>query len=871
MSKNNQKKLVYIIGSAEIVVIIVSLAYAFLGIFGRVEVTIPIYFFWLLTHYFVNALFFVAFWKARDQFNIRAKGLAIVWAGLVGMWYLPAAVFFVLTMNLSKEQTAWTNFVWMWELLGIGGTLVGGYAYRELGKFHNYLERGIHREPLEKLYSQTLKVPRRMGVSIILVATLGYFIAALQFSAFASHPMIEQVKFVLHGFVTSLFVAIFYYYAFDQLLGSVRKKIELSHDAAALPVRNYSQKVLGTTIVVVFAALCYLLIVTVQLLQLYTRSSEERILQDSLNEINSLEKTNKDVLLKSLTFGPHGKALFVDKTPLPSDMSENTNKTITEKEEGIIDDYQGSVKLIGFKTLPEGQKIVSIIYLEDFYAFSKVVAPFGIVFLFILTLTSLVAAYSSRFVTRAVLGLKDAVKEAIKSNEEFTFDTYTADELEELSHTFSYFVNESIALRKNLSLKIEEKTKDLKEAKNSLEAQSKDLEETKRAIINLLEDIEESKKAVEAEKAKDEALLSSILEGMIAIDSRGRVIHINEQAVELLGFSLQEAIGEPYQKIIVVLDEKGTPLAGQQNPIERSSLEETREVSSSFVSSFIQRKNGLTYPASIIVSPIKYGGSIAGKLIVFRDITLEREIDRMKSEFISLASHQLRTPLSAMKWFLEMLLSGDIGAITPQQRELLENVNQSNERMISLVRALLNISRIESGRLIIDPHPTDMNEFIESILKEIAPQAYDKKINLIASYHHDLPKISIDEKLIREVFVNLLSNAVKYTPTGGEVTVFISKTNTEVIFQVSDRGIGIPKQEQGKVFEKFFRASNVIKRETDGSGLGLYLAKIIIAASGGRIWFESSEEKGTTFWFSLPLSGTMPKKGEVSLDTTAKI
>lgn len=365
---------------------------------------------------------------------------------------------------------------------------------------------------------------------------------------------------------------------------------------------------------------------------------------------------------------------------------------------------------------------------------------------------------------------------------------------------------------------------------------------------------------LEAAHAKDNAILGSIGDGLIVTDANGHILLINALAAELLGAELSTAKGKNVTEI-TLYDETEQPLSPSVHPITftlatgRKVVQEVKAI-----------QGNVKRALNIIATPVVQQGRIIGAIQTVHDITKEKEIDRMKTEFISIASHQLRTPLSAISWFSEMLLNGDAGALNDEQKEFAQNVSDSTQRMIDLVNSLLNISRIESGRIIVDPKPTDLSKLVSDIITDLKGKTEEKKQTLIVSVHKDLPQINLDPHLIGQVYLNLLTNAIKYTPKGGEITVLISRKENMAISQVTDNGYGIPKAEQSKMFQKFFRASNIAKVETDGTGLGMYLVKSIIESSGGKIWFQSDEGKGTTFWFSLPLSGMRAKAGEVTID-----
>ena len=394
-------------------------------------------------------------------------------------------------------------------------------------------------------------------------------------------------------------------------------------------------------------------------------------------------------------------------------------------------------------------------------------------------------------------------------------------------------------------------------------ASSDELGQLAGSFNNMAERLRESYNRLALERQRDEILLESMSDGLIAIDTTGKIVLVNSRAAEMLDIHVRGTlIGKKLDEELMVYGKDDKPLPSDYHPAAMA-LEQGTPITDIFT---YHKQDGKKIVISITMSPVTTEGKADGVIMVMRDVTQEMQVDRMKTEFISLASHQLRTPLSAIKWFIEMLLNGDAGKLKPEQQEFAKNVADSTERMIQLVNSLLNISRIESGRIIIDPKPTDVHELISGIVNDLKAKTAERQQNLVVSVHDGLPKVNLDPRLISQVYMNLLTNAIKYTPKGGEISVFVSRKGDELVSQVTDNGFGIPKAEQSKMFQKFFRAANVAKVETDGTGLGLYLIKAIVESSGGKIWFESEEARGSMFWFSLPMSGMKAREGEVTLD-----
>ena len=229
-------------------------------------------------------------------------------------------------------------------------------------------------------------------------------------------------------------------------------------------------------------------------------------------------------------------------------------------------------------------------------------------------------------------------------------------------------------------------------------------------------------------------------------------------------------------------------------------------------------------------------------------------IENIGSDFVSLASHQLRTPLSAIKWNIEILLKERQGRLTIRQKQYLEEIYRLNERAINLVNDLLDVSRIQEGQIHLQYTLIRAEDIIEEVIQSFSSLIKTTKIKVnFEIVNGPLPKILTDAEKLKRVVINLLSNAIKYTPQNKEVHVSVEKKDRYLKVSIADSGVGITKEERKKIFSKFFRSPRIIKIAPDGTGLGLFIAKFLLKAMGGKISFQSRDGMGTTFYFTLPL------------------
>lgn len=368
----------------------------------------------------------------------------------------------------------------------------------------------------------------------------------------------------------------------------------------------------------------------------------------------------------------------------------------------------------------------------------------------------------------------------------------------------------------------------------SLARKLEELTEKNEVLIN---DLEKFKMA--AEYSSDMVLIA---------DKEGIALYANPATERITGYSIKEIIGV-----------KCGALWGKhmEQAFYKEMWQTIKVDKKPFISNLRnERKNGELFDMAIFLSPIlDQKGNILFLLDVARDITKEVEIDKAKTEFVSLASHQLRTPLGISKWYLEALKEDDlIHSDLKRSQEYIDEVYNSNERLIKLVGDLLNVSRIEQSKVKNEPVMTDVLTFIKTILKQLEVEVEKKGIKIaLLDKTENLLKLNIDQERFREVLENLISNAIKYTDRSGQVEITVSSDKNKLQADIKDNGMGIAKEDQSKIFTRFFRTTEAAKKDTSGSGLGLYIVKSYIEGWGGKIWFESEEGKGSTFHFSLPL------------------
>jgi PAS domain S-box-containing protein len=348
-------------------------------------------------------------------------------------------------------------------------------------------------------------------------------------------------------------------------------------------------------------------------------------------------------------------------------------------------------------------------------------------------------------------------------------------------------------------------------------------------------------------RADDETLLNSIGEAVVAVDDKGKVRYANQEMIDFVGIEYAEMVGKELGSYILE-DQYGEKVKPSRRPI---SIALKRGVRVSISNEYYYTVGDERIPVWVTANPIKVNDKVVGAISVWRNIAREKELDRMKSDLIFLASHQLKTPASAVKSSLSLLIDGYLGDMPTKQMNDLRTAYAENNFELKLIDDILNVASLESKRVLVEPERFDFSVVIRDIVSEEKAAAADRKQKLKLTAPAKLA-VTGDPTKLREVFENLITNAIKYTPEGGRIGISVKSSGADFVVTVVDDGIGIPEKEISSIFARFFRASNATQINMPGTGLGLYLAKSIVEMHGGGIEVESEMGKGTTFTVTLP-------------------
>ncbi|MBI4247666.1 MAG: GAF domain-containing protein, partial [Candidatus Rokubacteria bacterium] len=350
---------------------------------------------------------------------------------------------------------------------------------------------------------------------------------------------------------------------------------------------------------------------------------------------------------------------------------------------------------------------------------------------------------------------------------------------------------------------------------------------------------------VHAQRNRLAQIFESTTDGIMFVGRDGRIEAVNGRVFELLALAEAEVIGADLVPLLA-----------------RYSGDMADDLFEASLRSLIHESDGgegdLSLPAlkrvvHWVAQPTgDASGNRVGLTLTLLDVTKEREVSQMKTDFVSFVTHQLRTPLSGIKWMLE--LAAQEVARPGEATSYVRDAHAAAERLITLVNDLLDISRLERGKLEIHLQPADVAALTRRVLDEVTGLVQEQGHRVSFDVEDGLPAVVVDPQLLRQVMLNLVSNAVKYTPAAGQIAIRLRRVDEGVRWEIRDTGIGIPREAQRRLFEKFYRADNVYAVETEGTGLGLYLVRLILEQFGGRVWCESEEGQGATFLFTLPAS-----------------
>lgn len=361
---------------------------------------------------------------------------------------------------------------------------------------------------------------------------------------------------------------------------------------------------------------------------------------------------------------------------------------------------------------------------------------------------------------------------------------------------------------------------------------------------------------------KSEVVINAIADGVLALDSKGTIELINPAAQRIIGWGRQDALTLNYKSVLKLVTSENREVDQMSDPIAKAIANNQREATDTLS---LVTNSGKNILISLDVSPVGQPGS--GVIVVFRDVTKAKAEEREQAEFISTASHEMRTPVASIEGYLGLVLNPATATIDEKARDFVTKAHESAQHLGRLFQDLLDVTKADDGRLPNDPKAVDVVPFLHTIAQGLKPKADEKQLRFVYKPIPDTDQdtkdklagrslspvyyANVDNDHLREVVSNLIENAIKYTPSG-EVIVDVTSEADKIIISVADTGVGIPKEDQSHLFQKFYRVDNSDTREIGGTGLGLYLCRRLAETMNGRIWVESEYKQGSTFYLEIP-------------------
>lgn len=396
-----------------------------------------------------------------------------------------------------------------------------------------------------------------------------------------------------------------------------------------------------------------------------------------------------------------------------------------------------------------------------------------------------------------------------------------------------------------------------------------ELEKMQKILLDTLDEIRYAKDDIEKEKNKTAAIISNFPDPVMVVDTNWQLMLFNPAAAKVfslgahnLGQKINTQEGQfsfndfkpfiktDYEVKEIMVDEEGKPLIEE---VMIKAKEKVVTKKNPFSAAYVGYEEGSTV-YKVITAPVYDDNNVYyGNMKIFFDLTREKMVDKLKSEFISIAAHQLRTPLSAIKWAIKLVLDEEMGRLNEMQKKTLSKGYVSNERIIKLVNDMLDVSRIEEGRFGYELKQGDISEPLQQAIENLENQIKEKQIRFNITKPEKIPPVLLDKEKMTLALQNVLENSVTYTPEFGQITIDVKEQDEKIKILITDNGVGVPTADQEKLFTKFFRASNVVRMQTDGSGLGLFIVKNIIEKHGGEVKINSEEGRGTTCKIVLPI------------------